>query len=260
MFPAWAGLFIGRAAMVHCPPPWKKQPVGNVPFTVYDALGYLSAGAILLTAATIALVGELPTEQTLATAVGIAIASYIVGHIISSLAVWALDRGLFGDGWGMGRPEKVLFGENVASAPWRVIFRRYYQALPDPIKQRVMDKAEAESLAGLDKEHYSSGLLAHCEAVVQRHPNFAPRIDRYEMLTTFLRNSSTAFALAAIVLFLAPAEHAIRLETARGGTTTLTPDLLAGLSLLAAGVLLFRYVQLFAEWRRRIFVLYAEAD
>lgn len=57
---------------------------------------------------------------------------------------------------------------------------------------------------------------------------------------------------------LGPTEQTI--ETARGGTTTLTPDLLAVLCLLAALILLFRYVQLFAEWRRRIFVLYAEAD
>jgi hypothetical protein len=103
-------------------------------------------------------------------------------------------------------------------------------------------------------------MLAHCEAVVQRHANFGPRIDRYEMLTTFLRNSSAAFAMAAVLLLLAPAEHAIELETARGATTTLSLDLLAVLCLLAALVLLFRYVQLFAEWRRRIFVLYAEAD
>jgi hypothetical protein len=174
--------------------------------------------------------------------------------------VWALDRVLFNDGWGMGRPEKVLFAEKVDSLPWRVIFRQYYQSLPDPIRQRVIDKAGAESLEGLQEGHYSSGLLAHCEAVVQRHANFGPRIDRYEMLTTFLRNSSAAFAMAALLLLLAPARHAIELETARGATTTLTPDLLAVLCLLAALILLFRYVQLFAEWRRRIFVLYAEAD
>lgn len=61
--------------------------MGNVPFTVYDALGYLSAGAILLTAATIAVVGELPTERTIATAVAIAVGSYLVGHIVSSLSM-----------------------------------------------------------------------------------------------------------------------------------------------------------------------------
>ena len=122
--------------------------MGNVPFTVYDALGYLSAGAILLTAATIALIGELPTEQTLATAVAIAIASYIAGHIISSLSSWALDRWLFSDRWGMGRPEKVLFGEKVDSFPWRAIFRQYYRALPEVIQKRVIDKPGAESMEG----------------------------------------------------------------------------------------------------------------
>lgn len=129
---------------------------------------------------------------------------------------------MFNDGWGMGRPEKVLFGEKVDSFPWRVIFRQYYRALPDPIRLRVIDKASAESLEGLE--------------------------------------GAAAFAMAGLLLLLGPAEHAMELVTARGATTTLTPDLLAVLCLLAALILLFRYVQLFAEWRRRIFVLYAEAD
>jgi hypothetical protein len=225
----------------------------NVPFSVYDALGYLSAGAILLVASAIAVVGEVPTEQTLATVIGIGVASYIIGHIISTVSAWSLDRVLFNQTWGMGRPEQVLFGEKVNSFPWKAVFRRYHQPLPESIRRRVLERAKSEGVE-------DSALLAHCEAVVQRHDSFGPRIDRFEVLTIFLRNSSTAFAMAAVVLALAPPENAVELETAREGTVSLAPDLMALLSLLASIVLFFRYVKLAAEWRGRVFVLYAEAD
>lgn len=194
--------------------------MGNVPFTVYDALGYLTAGAILLVAATITLVGELPTEQTLVTGIAAGMASYIVGHILSSLSSWSLDEVMFNDSWGLGRPEKVLFGEKVSSFPWKLIFRRYYRALPEAIQDRVLERAASEGITKAKGELYPRGLIEHSKAVVQRHQSFGPRIDRYEMLTIFLRNNSAAFAAAAVILLLAPAEHAIELETGRGATTS----------------------------------------
>ena len=226
----------------------------NVPFSVYDALGYLSAGAILLVAVTIAVVGEIPTEQTLATAIGIGIASYIIGHIVSTLSAWSLDRVLFNQSWGMARPERVLLGEeSVGSFPWKALFRGYHQPLPESIRSRVLERAKSEGIE-------DPGLLPHCEAVVQGHSSYGPRIDRFEMLTIFLRNSSTAFALAALVMALAPAENAVELETARRATVSVAPDLMALLSAIASVVLLFRYVKLSVEWRRRLFILYAEID
>lgn len=234
--------------------------MGNVPFTVYDALGYLSAGAILLVAFTIAMLGELPTEVTLVAGIAIGIAAYVIGHVIASVSGWWLDRAMFSDGVGMGRPEKVLFGEPVDSFPWNRVFRNYYQSLPDPIRERVLEKARAQGIIEGKTEGYPEGLLEHCEAVVQAHDSFGPRIDRYEMLTTFLRNTSSAFVGAAIILMMAPGRNGIDLGTASGGSATLHTRLLAILSLVAAVILLFRYVQIFAEWRRRIFVLYGEVE
>jgi hypothetical protein len=234
--------------------------VGQVPFSIYDALGYLSAGSILLAAATIALIGELPSEVSLVAGIAIAIAAYIVGHIVASISSWAFDRILLNHRWGMGLPERVLFGQRGSRSLWRVLFRRYYQALPEPVQKRVLDRAESEPAVDTDGEGYPAGLLQHCEAVVQGHQTYGPRVDRYETLTAFLRNSCAAFAGAAVILALAPEEHAIELQAARGGPAILSTDLLALLSLLASVVLLFRYVQMFAEWRREVFILYAEMD
>lgn len=214
----------------------------------------------MLVAFTIAFLGELPTEVTLVAGIAIGIASYVIGHVIASVSGWWLDRALFSDGLGMGRPEKVLFGEPVDSFPWRTIFRNYYQALPDPILDRVLEKARSEGIVDGKPDGYPDGLLEHCEAVVQGHRDFSPRIDRYEMLTTFLRNTFAAFVGAAVVLVLAPSRNGIDLQTASGGTATLPTKVLVGVSLLAALILLFRYVQLFSEWRRRIFILYGEVD
>lgn len=234
--------------------------MSQVPFSIYDALGYLSAGAILLAAATIALIGEVPTEVSLGAGIAIGVAAYIVGHIISSISTWAFDRILLNDRWGIGMPEKVLFGRRAERFPWKVLFRRYYEVLPEPVQRRVLDRVESEPVVETNGQGYPVGLLEHCEAVVQRHETYGPRIDRYETLTAFLRNSCAAFAAAALILALAPEEHAIELQAARGGPTILGTDLLALLCLLASLVLLFRYVQLFAEWRREVFILYAEMD
>lgn len=227
--------------------------MGNVPFTVYDALGYLSAGAIVLVAATIAIIGELATDLTLPTAIAVGVGSYMAGHLVSSIASWLLDRVMFNEIWGMGRPERILFGSKTNTFPWKALFRRYHHPLPESIQRRVMNRANE---AGIDEE----GLLLHCEAVVHGHDRFGPRVDRLEMMTIFLRNSAMAFVGAAAILALAPDEHAIELQTARGGTASLSPDLLAGLSFLAAVILLFRYVFVAGAWRRKLFVLYAEAD
>lgn len=88
--------------------------MGNVPFTITDALGYVAAGLILMVAAAIAVLGELPTEVSIVTGIGIGVAAYVVGHCISGVSTWALDRVLFNDRWGLGRPEKVLIGGRTA--------------------------------------------------------------------------------------------------------------------------------------------------
>lgn len=119
-------------------------------------------------------------------------------------------------------------------------------------------KSKAES-QGLDRTDPAS-LLTHCEAVVQGSQTYGSRVDRYEMLTTFLRNSAMAFMIGAVTLFLAPANHFIELEAARGDPIVMGGKLLALLALLGAGLLLYRYVAMFALWRREIFRLYAESE
>lgn len=233
--------------------------MGNVPFTITDALGYVAAGLILMVAATIAVLGELPTEVTIVTGIGIGVGAYVVGHCISGVSTWALDRVLFNERWGLGRPENVLIGERTAGdapRPWQTLFANYYTRLPAAIERRVMAKAESQ---GLDRTDPAS-LLTHCEAVVQGSQSYGSRVDRYEMLTTFLRNSAMAFMIAPVLLLFAPADHFIELQAARGNSIELGSKLLALLALLGAGLLFYRYVAMFALWRREIFRLYAESE
>lgn len=231
----------------------------NVPFTITDAPGYVTAGLIVLVAATITILGELPTEVTLVSGIAIGVGAYVVGHCISGVSTWALDRVVFNDRWGLGRPENVLLGDLTAgTAPrtWRKLFGNYYSPLPALIEERVKSKAKSKGIA----EDDPAALLTHCEAVVQGHQRYSSRVDRYETLTTFLRNSAMAFVAAAALLLLAPASHYLELETARGGPIVLSSKLLALLAALGAGLLFFRYVAMFLRWRREIFRLYAEAD
>lgn len=236
--------------------------MGSVPFTIYDALGYVVAGLVVLVAATIAVVGELPTNQSVITGIAIGLAGYVVGHCISAFSTWALDRVLFNDRWGLGRPEEVLLGDHdEQSVPflWRTLFGHYYSRLPEATQERLKQRARSEGLddAAVDNP---AALLVHCESKVQGHEVCGPRADRYEMLTTFLRNSAMAFLVAAVVLFLAPADRYVSLETARRGTAVLSPQLLALLAMAGALLLFFRYVSMFLTWRRAVFLLYSERD
>ncbi|HEX2052624.1 MAG TPA: hypothetical protein VHJ78_02715 [Actinomycetota bacterium] len=234
--------------------------MGSIPFTIYDALGYVAAGLIVLVAATVLVAGELPTEVSIVAGIAIGVAGYVVGHCISAVSTWALDRVLFNDDWGLGRPEKVLLGDqSQGSAPWlwRTLFGHYYSRLPEATQQRVKEKARAEGLSE-DAVDNPAALLVHCESKVQSHQICGPRADRYEMLTTFLRNSSTAFLISAVLLVFAPADRYLSLPTARGGPAVLSARLLAALALLAAGLLFFRYVSMFLMWRRAVFLLYSE--
>lgn len=231
----------------------------NVPFTITDALGYVAAGLIIMVAATIAVVGELPTEVSLVTGIGIGVGAYVAGHCISGVSTWALDRVLFNDSWGLGRPENVLMGDRRGKgAPklWRTLFGNYYSPLPERIEERVKQKAKAEGL----EEDDPAALLTHCESVVQGNQAYASRVDRYEMLTTFLRNSALAFLIGAVVLVLAPASSYLELEAARGGPVVLSGKLLALLAAVGAALLFYRYVSMFLMWRREIFRLYAETS
>ncbi len=236
--------------------------MSNLSFNVYDILGYTAAGAIVLVAATLSLLGELPTAIEVIPGIAVGLAAYVTGHVVSSVS-FPVERFLFSDRWGLGRPERVLFRERTshnAPFPWKVLFRRYYEPLPEPLQTRVVERASSAGLESVKDEKYSSGLLGHCEAVVQAHELYRSRIDRYELLAAFLRNSCVAFVLASVLLFLAPDARDLQLEAARGATTTLAIDWLALLCLGAAVVLLYRYVQMFMLWRREIFRLYAEAD
>jgi hypothetical protein len=153
--------------------------MGNVPFTITDALGYVAAGLIIMVAATIAVLGELPTEISIVTGIGIGVGAYVGGHCISGVSTWALDRVLCNDRWGLGRPENVLMGARTAgNAPrvWRTLFANYNTCLPAAIEQRVKTKAESQ---GLDRTDPAS-LLTHCEAVVQSSQSYGTRVDRYE--------------------------------------------------------------------------------
>lgn len=76
----------------------------NVPFTITDALGYVAAGLIVMVAATIAVVGELPTQVSIVTGIGVGVAAYVVGHCLSGPAI--TDQYVFGSSQAPGVVEQ----------------------------------------------------------------------------------------------------------------------------------------------------------
>ncbi len=114
--------------------------MGNVPFTITDALGYVAAGLILMVAATIAVLGELPTEVSIVTGIGIGVGAYVVGHLhLRRVHLDARPRSVQRPVGAGPSGERVDRGaeRRQGAAPVANPVANYYTCLPAAIEKRV---------------------------------------------------------------------------------------------------------------------------
>ncbi len=220
----------------------------KIPFSVYDFFAYLTTGFLLLCAADYAFdIGWLQKEKVPPGIIGFLIVSgYILGHFVAHLSSFFLEhkflRGV------LKSPEETLF-EKQAKDFWSYIFPIFYKPFPPETQQRVMSRAAA---AGIERP--GRALFFHCFAIVKRDKSTAERLGTFLNVYGFCRNMSMAALIAAGILLFATFQHwsAAAIDTAKLAW--------AGVAIVVAIVLFYRYLKFFKHYTEEVFRDYAEPE
>ena len=221
----------------------------KIPFSVYDFFAYLATGFVLLCAADYAFDGGwLQKKDVPPGMIGFfVVGGYILGHAVANVSSYFIEH-KFLRGF-LKSPEETLFKAN-AEGFWSYIFPIFYKPFPTETQQRVLAKARA---AGLDQP--GRALFFHCFSIVKREKSTSERLATFLNIYGFCRNVCMASLIAATMLLYTALWHGDR--TAGTG-----PDhaklIWAGIALLVAIVLLYRYLKFFKHYTQEVFRDYAE--
>jgi len=221
----------------------------KIPFSVYDFFAYLATGFVLLCAGDYAFdIGwlqkeKLPPGMILFVIVG----GYILGHFVANLSSFYLEHKFLRSV--LKSPEETLFKQK-AEGFWSHIFPIFYKPFPPETQQRVLARAKA---SGIDAP--GRGLFFHCFAIVKRDKGTAERLGTFLNVYGFCRNVSMASLIAAAILFYAAFRHFDRVTG-----TGIDVDKLAwaGVALVVAIGLFYRYLKFFKHYTEEVLRDYAE--
>jgi hypothetical protein len=220
----------------------------KIPFSVYDFFAFLATGFIVLCAADYSFdLGWLQKEKLPpGMIVFLTLGAYIVGHLVANLSSYFLEhkflRGV------LKSPEEILFRDTKGG--WNRLFPIFYKAFPPETQRRVLDRAKA---AGIDRP--GRGLFFHCHAIVKRDKSTADRLSNFLNVYGFCRNASMASLIAAAMLLYAAMRH-MDWKTAAGLQTDKL--LWAGVAVIVAIGLFYRYLKFFKHYTEEVFRNYAE--
>lgn len=220
----------------------------KIPFSVYDFFAFLATGFLVLCAADYAFdLGWLQKEKLPpGMIVLLTLGAYVLGHLVANLSSYWLEhkflRGV------LKSPEETLFEE--AKGGWVRLFPIFYKPFPAETQKRVFDRAKA---AGIHRP--GRGLFFHCHSIVKRDQSTADRLSNFLNVYGFCRNMSMASLLSGVMLLYAAIRH-MDWKTAAG----LQTDKLvwAGVALVVAIGLFYRYLKFFKHYTEEVFRDYAE--
>jgi hypothetical protein len=222
----------------------------KVPFSAYDFFGYLACGFMVISAADFAF-GQsrlFQSEWGVVPTVALIFAAYVMGHAIAHLASLALEKGLVRKV--LGSPEKTLF-DSSRTGGWGRIFPGFYEPIPDETRRRVLERAKDR--AGITSP--GRGLFFHCHPIVMREQACSGRLNSFLHLYGFGRNTCMASLIATVIL-VGGALSKVRVDESEV-TVLLT---WAGVALLVAVVMLYRYLKFFRLYTVEVFRTYAEQE
>lgn len=217
----------------------------KIPFSVYDFLGVLSAGAVVLFSTAFAVQGtdafnlDLSAAQVLV----LTVAAYVSGHVIAAVSSFLLERRLTRKV--IGSPTQLLFSDD-KPAGWRRILGAYHTPLPKKTAERVL--AKAHDAASIDSP--GEALFYHCFGIVRKDEYPRERLALFLNLYGFARNVSMAAVIAAVMIGISAVVND-QAETA---------ELWIGavLALLVSVVMYFRYLKFYRQYSVELYVTYAE--
>lgn len=223
----------------------------NLPLSVYDILGYLASGFLILAAAEFGFDGNWLVDRewkpgSIALFVTMA---YIIGHILANLASELLEH-RFGRGV-LGPCEELLFGIEPQGkrSIWKIVFPGFHKALPHETQDRIL-KASAKE--GFDKP--GRGLFLHAFAMVKQDKPTLERMNTFLNIYGFCRNIAFALLIAVAVIAVSGLWYAVN------GITT--PDWkkvgMAVLCLLGSWGMIYRYLKFYRHYTQEVLITYPE--
>ncbi|HEX8072062.1 MAG TPA: hypothetical protein VF546_19085 [Pyrinomonadaceae bacterium] len=208
----------------------------KTPFSIYDFLGYLFAGFLLLAAVDYAfdlhwLIGQKMEASSVAFWV---VASYVTGHVNAQWASWLYESKLIKK---LGYPSANLFAE-AARRP----FKHYRTPLPAQTAKSIRAKFERMSAGFGEGEDM---FLFSYHLVKEQCPQATARLGTFLNVYGFARNLSFASVLVAIVLAVAAVVKS---------KPMLWPLIAA--SLVVAVTLFFRFLKYYRHYSIEVFATF----
>lgn len=227
--------------------------MNKIPFSIYDFFGYLSCGFLLLAAVDFAFNGSALLTKKLDGLSGSVLFSillvFVMGHILANVASSLLESGMLKRV--LGPSEEVIFAEQRRNGGWARVFPGYYGTLPKETRARVL--AKAQERAGITTP--GRGLFLHCHAIVKREQVTLERLNNFLNAYGFCRNLSVTALLSAFIA-LWPAIGAAW----RGAPLPHASFEWAGLGLVAAVGMFYRYLKFYRLYTVEVFASYAETE
>lgn len=226
----------------------------NLPLSVYDILGYLASGFLILAAAEYGFDGSWLVDRdwkpgSIALYVTMA---YVIGHISANLASFFLEE-KFGRKI-LGPSEELLFGVDRPAgqkrAIWRRLFPGFHKPLPQETQARVLKTAEQKGMNNVGR-----ALYLHAFAVVKQDKATLERLNTFLNLYGFCRNISFALVAAVGIIGVSSAWYAgaLGLTTPHWGKVGT-----AVLCLVGAAGMLYRYLKFYRHYTHEVFISYPE--
>ncbi len=223
----------------------------NLPLSVYDFFAYLASGFLLLAAAEFGFDGNWLTEREWKPG-GIALyvtMAYVIGHIVASIASHLLEHNFSRKC--LGPSEELLLGKKPeAHWLWQWVFWSFFKPLNGKTQERIMKAAEPEGLTKVDRALYD-----HAFEVAKQDKTTLERMNTFLNLYGFCRNISFTLFLAAIVIGVSGAVHALFYDLNKPDWKKVT---IAALCVFGAVGMFYRYLKFYRVYTVEVLRGYPE--
>ena len=224
--------------------------MNNIPFSVYDFFGYLSAGFLTIIAFEYAggSTNVLHAEHTVAFGFAIIVFAYMVGHIIAHLSSVVFESWLVRKV--LKPPEYHLLKTEADTTLTGKLFPGYFTPLPKDSQSRIIKKAEKYGISS-----FRRAFFFHCHTIVKKDSASLDRLNTFLNLYGFARNMAMALLLSATVLAISAVYHEFIYQSQEKPNHLLCYTVNA---LITSFFMFLRYLKFFRIYTMEVFLNYSE--
>lgn len=225
----------------------------NLPLSVYDFLGYLASGFLILAAFEFGFDGNWLIDRDWkpgAVVLYVTIA-YVVGHVLANLSSHFVEHQFARRA--LGPSEDILLqGEKKKGERtlWHWLFPGFFRPLPPETRERVLNTAKAEGLNGPGR-----ALYLHAFAVVKQDKATLDRLNMFINLYGFCRNISFALLLAVLIIAAGGVWYRYQLGLKEPNWNKV---LIASACAFGSIGMLYRYLKFYRHYTQEVLISYPE--